>query len=103
VETVVVVKMSQHAIRRGKERGINLEMVETLMAWGDETRVGSGAASLTLSRAAVAELASEGMAPARTDKLRRLAIVVTDDGVVVTCLIQRRSGARKKRYRNSIH
>ena len=90
---------THHARRRLRQRGIGSDQVAGLMRSFDRDRpVGNGCSALTLSRQALLELKADGWAPALLDRIQSLAIVVANDGAVVTVLRQY-SDRRGRRYR----
>lgn len=94
---------TRHSEKRARQRGIRKDDLETLLTWGDvEAQVGDGAVSITMSRQAIAELKAEGVPPAKLSKLDKLAVVMTDDGMVKTVMVLRNSGRDKRRYRRGV-
>lgn len=94
---------TKHLEQRLRQRGVKGEAYSTILQWADvEVPVGGGDVSLTLSKDAIEELAVEGVPMACRDKLKRLAVVVTTDGVVKTCLVIRKSGRNWRRYRRGV-
>lgn len=94
---------TKHLERRLRQRGVKDKTYSTILEWADvEAPVGGGDVSLTLSKDAIEELAAEGVPVARRDKLKRLAVVVTTDGVVKTCMVIRKSGRNRRRYRRGV-
>jgi hypothetical protein len=93
--------LTAHAQLRMAERGISAADIETILTWGSEVPVGSGAWGVTLSRRAAFELAAEGARPSHVDALRRMAVVVAADGDVMTVMRMWRS-EQSRRYRRGI-
>jgi hypothetical protein len=92
--------LSAHGRTRARQRGMTLRMMAAMAALADHAvPVGGGCVSLTLSRAAAEEARAEGFAPALLDHLRRRAMVVADNGELVTLLIPDRQ--RGRRYRRA--
>ena len=93
---------TKHGLARAQQRGIKPDLIETLLGWGDEVPVGGGAVSIALGSTGAEELLAEGVLPARVDRLRDLAVVVSRDGDIVTCMVLRKSGRGKRRYRHGL-
>lgn len=95
--------LSRHTEVRMRQRGVQNDLLATLLTWGDVVvPVGGGDMAITASRATVRELIAMGLRSDWGDKLGRLTAVVTANGVVKTCAIIRRSGRSKRRYRHGI-
>ena len=94
------VYLSAHGRARARHRGTTPRMVATLAALADQAvPVGRGCVSVTLSRGAAEEAQAEGCPPALLDRLRRRAMVIADNGDLVTLLIPHRR--RGRRYRRA--
>lgn len=93
---------TKHSLVRAQQRCIKPDMIEILLGWGEPVPVGGGAVSVTLGSAAADELVAEGMPSTRVDRLRDLAVVVSRDGDIVTCMVLRKSGRGKRRYRHGM-
>ncbi len=92
--------LSAHGRVRARHRGTTHNMMATLAALADHgVPVGGGCISVTLSRAAAEEALAEGYPPALLDRLCRRAMVVADNGDLVTLLIPHRR--RGRRYRRA--
>jgi len=95
--------ISTHAEARMRQRGVQAELLATLLAWGDVVvPVGRGDMAITASRAAIHELAAMGVRREWCEKLGRLTAVVTANGLVKTCAIIRQSSHGNRRYRHGI-
>ncbi|MCG7354509.1 hypothetical protein ACX4M5_10640 [Roseomonas mucosa] len=92
--------LSAHGRARARHRGTTQSMMAALAALADlDVPVGGGCVSVTLSRTAAEEAQAEGCPPALLDRLRRRAMVVADNGDLVTLLIPHRR--RGRRYRRA--
>lgn len=77
-------KMSSHAGLRSAQRGMPLEIISTICAFGAERR-SSGATSITLDAESIL-LASDGDASRMRDltRFRGAYVVLSDEGVIIT-------------------
>lgn len=91
---------TKHLGRRMRQRGVTDERLSTLLDWADtEVHVGGGDVCLSASRAAVDEMAAEGVPAPMRGRMKDLAVVMASDGVLKTCLVIRKSGRGGRRYR----
>lgn len=77
-------RMSRHAGLRTTQRGLPLDIISTICAFGVERR-SSGATSITLD-AELIQLASDGDASRMRDlaRFRGAYVVLSDDGTIIT-------------------
>ena len=84
--------ISRHARTRMCQRGVTADFLKTLIHHADcETHVGGGGMALRVSRRR-AEILNLG------DRLHRLAVVVSNDGTLIT-ITRMSNGALGRRYR----
>ncbi|WP_146255402.1 hypothetical protein [Azospirillum sp. TSA6c] len=92
--------LSAHGRTRTQHRGTTLRIMAAFDALADhDVPVGGGCVAITLTKAAAEEAQAEGCPPALIDSLRRRAMIVADNGDLVTLLIP--YGRRGRRYRRT--
>jgi hypothetical protein len=92
------IRFSSHARRRVRQRGVRMTDLNLVLEEGDrETRVGSNCVSCAISRARRLQLLAEGHPPGVVDRVAKLAVIESSDGMIVTVL--RPNGNRGRRYR----
>ena len=80
-------RLSRHATRRSQQRGIRHKIIDFVCATFDLDRdVGSGRRAVSCSRIALDKALREGMATDIVDGARRLVLIISDDGVIVTVI-----------------
>lgn len=89
--------VSDHAIKRCQQRGVNKVSLSRLLEYGDRhVPVGSSAIAISMSQEGAARLRRQGCPAAEIARLDGLAAVVCGDGAVVTVL-----HITDRRYRRS--
>ncbi len=90
---------TRHAERRAKARGIGKALIAMIIAASDRERpVGGGCVAISVSRDQASGLRAEGLSPALLEALRRHALILDDNGGIVTaCKLLR--GRRGRSYR----
>jgi hypothetical protein len=89
--------LTQHAIKRTKQRGILMQVAKLVWDHGDVERfAGAGCTSLSLSQDAADELIAEGTKPTDVEAARKIVLVV-EMNEVITAL--RDCGPNGRRYR----
>ena len=95
-------KMTEHARKRCRQRGITNAMAATVVAHADrEAHCGGGCTALEISheRIARAVKTSVGIAP---ERLRDLVVVVNNAGHIVT-VVRARGRSASRRYRRGLN
>ena len=91
-------KMTHHASRRSQQRGLRAFQIEALLDLADLcVPVGRNLNALRLSRDALNDAIADGLSPAIAANLERRAIVLADDGAIVT--VAHLHGAKSRAYR----
>jgi hypothetical protein len=94
--------VSVHANQRMRQRGVrSTELMLLLLEADRETPVGEGCIALTISNARGGELLAEGYQQSVVERARKIAVVASATGEVMTIL--RPQGHRGRRYRRSFH
>jgi hypothetical protein len=75
---------SEHAIRRGQQRGIKSCHMELLAKHGQRRRCIGGAYAYTLNKRGLARLKSMGIDTQALDKLRYQVLIGSPDGNIIT-------------------
>lgn len=96
---------TKHATARMQQRGFGHQQVARLVDLADlYTPIGRAMGALRVSRSALAEAVAEGTLPqADADRLSRRAVVMAEDGAIVTLahLCGRKSASYKRRDRRA--
>ena len=91
-------RMTNHACRRSQQRSVSSEQLSALFWLTDmATPVDRRLTAHRISRNALFEAVADGMAPAIADRLIRRAMVLSDDGAVVT--VATLHGTKAQSYR----
>ena len=78
-------KVSEHAICRGQQRGISRDYMEILTLYGQYTRCPRGAYAYSLGRRDLRELGQQlSHNRQMLDKLRHQVLIGSEDGSVIT-------------------
>ncbi len=79
--------LSGHATKRSQQRGIRKALMNALLERFDLDRpVGDGCQALSCSRAALARAREDGVPTAIIERLGRVVLVISPDGVIVTAI-----------------
>lgn len=88
----------RHLRKRCQQRGVRKHDLETLLKGADRVvAVGGGRVAITLTSRAVAALRAEGVAAGVLERARRRAVVIDENGAMITVVIP--SGRRGRHYR----
>ena len=91
--------LSRHAVTRCQQRGVHGALLSMLFNhWDHSVPVGGGRTAVSLSRKEAARLRCLGHTSATLDRVVSLALVLSEDGQVVTVL-----HATDRRYRRDWH
>jgi hypothetical protein len=89
--------LSTHARARARQRGTSHAVFGVMLEAADQVvPIGGACVALGLSRRAAAEARAEGVDVGLIERARRRALVVGENGTIVTVLVKR--GARGRRY-----
>ena len=95
---LVGVRLSQHAARRQRQRGIAKDQLGAFYyACDQEHPVGRGCIAMTLSKRGRAELLADGWSPSEVDAMKHVAAVEGPGGLIVT--VCKQYGKRSRIYR----
>jgi hypothetical protein len=98
-QTVTGLSLSSHAVRRANQRSVSRRTIDALVAHGDvECPVGSGCTVIRFSRDRLKDASLRGTLGGSIDQLKSLAVILSEDGEVVTVLHDR-GGTAGRRYR----
>lgn len=80
-------RMTNHAVTRCNQRGIRTEVVEFVLSQFDrDCHAGAGAAAVSISRARLAELQTDGVPAAVIGKAAHTILIISDDGAIVSAI-----------------
>lgn len=93
---------TKHAEHRMRQRGIRDDQVSILASLADiDVPVGRSLYALRLSRKALVEAQAEGLKVGTADRLRRMVLVESSDGALVT--VAHLHGPKSRAYRRDDH
>jgi hypothetical protein len=97
--------LTRHAMQRCQQRGIPLDALDLVHAFGDiDVPASGGCVRRLLSHRASVELLADGWPPALVDRAARLTLIVADNGEVVSTwprhATTRRIDANRRRARS---
>jgi hypothetical protein len=79
--------LTSHAVKRCNQRGIRTEVVDFVLAHFDrDCHAGTGAAAVSISRARLAELETDGVSAAVIGKAGHTILIIGDDGTIITAI-----------------
>lgn len=79
--------LTVHATCRMRQRGVPDDVLTTALAYADIERPGrAGVSCMRLSRAAIDVLRGEGIHPGLVERVRRLELLLADDGSLCTVI-----------------
>ncbi len=85
MQVINVPPLTKHAAGRANQRGVTHAAIGRLWLLADrEVPVAASLSARSLSKSAIAEAIADGFSPSEVDRVRRLALVVSGDGAVVT-------------------
>ena len=88
--------LTKHASKRMKQRGIKKGVFEVFLKFADrEAPVGSGDYAISLSKKQVSKLPGQGLERDVVDKVARLVVVCSTEGVIKTCMIAMKGKSRR--------
>ena len=97
-------RTTKHSEARIRQRGLRASQVQRLVELADlDVSVGPNATAIRLSRKASAEAIADGLSPAVIEKLTGKAVVLADDGAIITVahLYGRKSSSYTRRDRRA--
>ena len=78
-------ELTRHAQVRANQRGVTKHRLASLLRFADiDVAVGRHLHARRVSRCGIAVAIQEGLAPSDAERLSRIAVIVADDGAVVT-------------------
>ena len=81
------ISFSRHATKRSQQRGIRQALINALLERFDLDRpVGDGCHALSCSRAELARAREDGVPTAIIERLGRVVLVISPDGIIVTAI-----------------
>lgn len=95
----IVERMSTHAIVRGQQRGIPMDIIELVTSVGDRIiEVGDGSSAISISEEHLKVLRADGVSAQLLDKAKNVVVVQgSEDSKAVT--VMRSLGSKGRPYR----
>lgn len=93
-----LIRISRHAAIRAQQRGVQVSTISFIFSFADtQVYVGNSCKAHSLSRRAALRLRELRHPPHDIDRARRVTVITSPDGEVITVFHDRRGGRRYRR------
>ena len=95
---IIKITETDHFKKRCRQRGVKKSDINTILEYADtEASVGNGVISYSISNNSIIEM-KNFIQPKKLDRIKGKAVLMTDDGVVITAIKINKPRSRHYRY-----